>query len=106
MIYRCSEARDRTRDGIEWSSEMTTDETNGGYRRAAVTSYDRTRTAFLVGTGLKQEGSRTNEKTKRAATANAGGHLKCSLAAQEMRVGPLDSNCRVRVQSRDAASVQ
>ena len=44
MISRCSEARERTMNRSEWSSETTTDDTNGGYRRTPVTSIDATRT--------------------------------------------------------------
>ena len=47
MISRCSEARDRTRNRSEWSSETTTDATSGGYRRTPVTSIDATRTSVF-----------------------------------------------------------
>ena len=57
MISRCSEARDRTRNRSEWSSETTTDTTPGGYRRTAVTSIDATRTELSVATGEREQGS-------------------------------------------------
>ena len=53
MISRCSEARDRTTNRSEWSSETTTETTTGGYRRSAVTSIDATRTELSVATGVR-----------------------------------------------------
>jgi ankyrin repeat protein len=50
MISRCSEARERTVNRSERSSEMTTDDTIAGYRRTPATSIDAMRTVFLVGT--------------------------------------------------------
>jgi hypothetical protein len=50
MISRCSEARDRTKNRSEWSSETTTDATTGGYPRTPVTSINSRRTMFTVGT--------------------------------------------------------
>jgi hypothetical protein len=51
-ISKCSEARERTMNRSEWSREKRTDDTNGGYRTAPVTSIDATRTAFSVTTGV------------------------------------------------------
>ena len=51
MISRCSEARERTVNRSEWSSETTTDDTTAGYRRTPATSIDAMLTMFLVGTG-------------------------------------------------------
>jgi hypothetical protein len=51
MISRCSEARDRTTNRSEWSSETTTDDTTSGYRRTPATSIDATCTEFSVATG-------------------------------------------------------
>ena len=45
--FRCSDARDRTRNRSEWSSEMRTDTTSRGYRRTPVTSIGATCTVFL-----------------------------------------------------------
>jgi hypothetical protein len=42
--------RDRTRNRIEWSRETTTDDTNGGYRRTAVTSFNAPSTVFSTTT--------------------------------------------------------
>jgi hypothetical protein len=50
MISRCSEARERTVNRSERSSEMTTDDTIAGYRRTPATSIDAMRTVLLVGT--------------------------------------------------------
>jgi hypothetical protein len=50
LISRCSEARERTMNRSEWSSETRTDDTNGGYRRTPETSIDATRTVFSVAT--------------------------------------------------------
>jgi hypothetical protein len=47
---RCSEARDRTRNRSEWSSEKTTDATKRGYRRISITSIDAMRTVFSTPT--------------------------------------------------------
>jgi hypothetical protein len=41
MISRCSEARERTVNRSERSSEMTTDDTIAGYRRTLATSMSR-----------------------------------------------------------------
>ena len=35
MISRCTEARERTMNWNEWSREIRTDDTNGGYLGAA-----------------------------------------------------------------------
>ena len=53
-ISRCSDARDRTRNRSEWSSETTTDATTGGYRRTPATSIDSRCTMFTVGTALSR----------------------------------------------------
>jgi hypothetical protein len=50
MISRCSEARERTVNRSESSSETTTDDTTAGYRRTPATSIDAMLTVFLVGT--------------------------------------------------------
>src|SRR5215213_6516728 len=50
MISRCSEARERTMNWSECSSETRT-HTTEGYRRTSVTSIDATRTLFSVATG-------------------------------------------------------
>ena len=50
MISMCSEARDRTTNRSEWSSERTTDATSGGYRRTPATSIDAARTVCSVAT--------------------------------------------------------
>lgn len=49
MISRCSEARERTMNWSEWSSETRTD-TNERYLRTPVTSIDATRTVFSIAT--------------------------------------------------------
>ena len=51
MISRCSEARERTMNRSEWSSEKTTDATKRGYRRTCVTSIEATRTLYSTATG-------------------------------------------------------
>jgi hypothetical protein len=51
MISRCSDARERTVNRSEWSSETTTVDTTAGYRRTRATSIDAMRTVFLAGTG-------------------------------------------------------
>jgi putative transposase len=50
MISMCSEARERSVNRREWSSETTTVDTTAGYRRTPATSIDAMRTVFLVGT--------------------------------------------------------
>lgn len=50
VISRSNEARERTMNRSEWSSERRTDDTNGAYRRTRVTSSDTTITVFLVAT--------------------------------------------------------
>ena len=61
MISRCSEARERTVNRSEWSSETTTDDTTAGYRRMPATSIDAMRTVFLVGTPPKGKRGRIVE---------------------------------------------
>ena len=55
MISRCSEARDRTSNRNEWSSETTTDLMPAGYRRMLATSIDAIRSKFSVATGIYDE---------------------------------------------------
>jgi hypothetical protein len=52
MISRCSDARERTVNRNEWSSETTTDDTIAGYRRTPATSIDAMRTV-LAGTAWR-----------------------------------------------------
>jgi hypothetical protein len=62
MISRYSEARNRTVNRSERSSETTTDDTTAGYRRTSATSIDAMRTVFLVGRGESRDGRLTRKE--------------------------------------------
>ena len=66
MISRCSEARERTMNRSEWSSETTTDDTTAGYRRMPGTSVDEPRTEILVPAGAWAHSRNSSDSSRRS----------------------------------------
>jgi hypothetical protein len=64
MISRCSDARERTMNRSEWSSEKTTDAMNRGYRRTSITSIEARRTVYSIATTLREEQARPRLSTE------------------------------------------
>ncbi len=88
MISRCSEARERTVNRSEWSSETTTDDTTAGYRRTPATSIAAMRTVFLVGPG------RSRLRAKDAAVHHDAAILSTRRSWQRsFAFGPLFRKC-------------
>jgi hypothetical protein len=81
MISRCSEARERTVNRSEWSSETTTDDTTAGYRRTPATSIDAMLTMFLVGTAEKAGGPFRFEQLKEATPLVSGMYCHAGWSA-------------------------
>src|SRR6186997_1770421 len=96
MISRCSEARDRTSNRNEWSSETATDHMPAGYRRMLATSIVAIRSKFSVATGPRsiddgqlvlerddfqvQRGARLDEKSERVEQRNDDERHDCRLS--------------------------